>query len=74
MAVAVTACPAFPAKVLIPGPRRALKLAARSVGARVVGSLHYSGVAQTPDSTLEEPEVVGSQIAAPHEQDDRGRL
>ncbi len=54
MAVAVTACPAFPAKVLIPGPRRALKLAARSVGARVVGSLHYSGVAQTPDSTLEE--------------------
>ena len=54
MAVAVTACPAFPAKVLIPGPRRALKLAARTVGARVVGSFRYGGVARTPDSTLDE--------------------
>ena len=52
--VTATACPTFLARILTPRPRKALKIAASMMGARVVGSLHYGGVAQTADSTLNE--------------------
>ncbi len=39
------------------GPRRALKLAARTMGARVIQALHYGGVAQTPEQTLTERDL-----------------
>jgi multimeric flavodoxin WrbA len=52
--VTASACPAFLAKILIPGPPRALKNAARMVGARVIKSLYYGGVARTADATLDE--------------------
>ncbi len=52
--VTATACPTLLARVLVPAPGKALKMVARMVGARVVKSLHYGGVARTPDSTLDE--------------------
>jgi multimeric flavodoxin WrbA len=59
-AVIVTsmATPAFLARILIPGPRRALKIAARTVGARVVKSLQFGMVAATPEATLGESDLL----------------
>ena len=56
--VTASACPGFLAKILIPGPPRALKNAARMVGARVIQSLYYGGVARTADATLDEKGLV----------------
>ncbi len=50
--VTSTAAPAFLARIFTPGSRRALKIAARTVGARVVKSLHFGLVAGTPEATL----------------------
>lgn len=55
--VTSTAAPAFLARILIPGPRRALKIAARTVGARVVKSLHFGMAAATPEATLGDSEL-----------------
>ena len=52
--VTSTACPAFLAWLLIPGPRKALKIAAKTVGAKVTQSLCFGLVAQTPEATLPE--------------------
>lgn len=52
--VTATACPTLLARVLTPGSRKALRMAASMMGARVVQSLHYGGMAQTPDATLDE--------------------
>ena len=49
-----TACPAFIAKILIPGGRKALKLIATTFGAKVQTSLFFGMVAQTPEATLPE--------------------
>jgi putative NADPH-quinone reductase len=49
-----TACPAFIAKILMPGARRALKLTATTLGAKVRTSLFYGMVAKTPEATLPE--------------------
>jgi multimeric flavodoxin WrbA len=54
--VTSTAAPAFLARILIPGPRRALKIAARTVGARVVKALHFGLAAGTSEATLGEKE------------------
>ncbi len=54
--ITATACPAFIAKIAIPGGKKALKLAARTVGAKVQTSLFYGMVAPTPDATLGEKE------------------
>lgn len=50
--VTSTACPAFIAKILMPSTRRALKLTAATLGAKVQTSLFYGTVAQTPEATL----------------------
>jgi hypothetical protein len=50
--VTATACPALIARIVIPGSRRALKIAARTLGARVVQSLHFDCIAQTPEAPL----------------------
>jgi multimeric flavodoxin WrbA len=50
--ITATACPAFLARILTPGTRRALKIAAKTVGARVIQSLHFDCVAETPESPL----------------------
>jgi multimeric flavodoxin WrbA len=47
-----TACPAFIAKILMPGGRKALKLTATTLGAKVQTSLFYGLAAQTPEATL----------------------
>ena len=49
-----TACPAFIAKILMPGARKALKLTATTLGAKVQTSLFYGMVAKTPEATLRE--------------------
>jgi multimeric flavodoxin WrbA len=49
-----TACPAFIAKILMPGARKALKLTAATLGAKVQTSLFYGLVAKTSDATLGE--------------------
>jgi hypothetical protein len=49
-----TACPAFIARILIPGTRRALKLTATTLGAKVQTSLLFGMVAPTPEATLPE--------------------
>lgn len=49
-----TACPAFIAKIAMPGARKALKIAAQAVGAKARTSLFYGMVAPTPDATLTE--------------------
>jgi putative NADPH-quinone reductase len=49
-----TACPAFIARILMPGGRRALKLTATTLGAKVKTSLFYGMVASTPEETLSE--------------------
>ena len=50
----LTACPAFIAKILMPGARKALKLTATTLGAKVQTSLFYGMVAKTPEATLRE--------------------
>lgn len=52
--VTSTACPAFLARLLIRGPLRALKIAARCMGAKVGQTLYFGAVAQSPDATLDE--------------------
>jgi FMN-dependent NADH-azoreductase len=52
LVVTATACPTRIARVLMPGSRRALKIAAKTVGARVIQSLHFDCMAATPDSAL----------------------
>ncbi len=47
-----TACPAFIAKVFMPGGRKALKLMAETMGAKVQSSLFYGTAAITSDATL----------------------
>jgi len=56
--VTSSAVPTFLARVLVPGPRRALKLAARTMGARVIKSLAYGMVAVTPETTLREQDLL----------------
>ena len=53
-AVTITAagCPAPLARILMPGPPKALKIAAAMLGARVQTSLHFGAIAQAPDGTL----------------------
>jgi len=53
-AVTITAagCPALIARILMPGPPKALKIAAGMMGAKVATSLYYGAVAQSPDATL----------------------
>jgi hypothetical protein len=53
-AIDATAYPGFIAWFLIPGPRKALKIAAKTVGAKVTKSLCFGSVAQTPEATLSE--------------------
>jgi len=50
--VTATACPALLARIVMPGSRRALKIAAKTIGARVMQSLHFDCLAETPDSPL----------------------
>jgi len=52
--VTATACPAFLARILIRGPLRALKIAARCMGAKVGQTLYFGAVAQSPDATLDQ--------------------
>ncbi len=49
-----TACPAFIAKIVLPGGRKALKLMAHTLGAKVQTSLFYGLAAPTPEATLGE--------------------
>jgi putative NADPH-quinone reductase len=49
-----TACPAFIARIAIPGGRKALKMIAEILGAKVQTSLFFGMVAQSPDATLRE--------------------
>jgi FMN-dependent NADH-azoreductase len=52
--VTATACPALIARIVMPGSRRALKVAARTLGARVVQALHFDCLGETPESALSE--------------------
>jgi multimeric flavodoxin WrbA len=52
--ITATACPAFIAKIAIPGGKKALKLVAHTLGAKVQTSLFYGLAAPTPDATLGE--------------------
>lgn len=49
-----TACPAFIARILMPGGRKALKMTATTLGAKVQTSLFFGMVAATPEATLPE--------------------
>jgi multimeric flavodoxin WrbA len=55
-AVTITssACPAFFARIAMPGGRKALKAIAGTLGAKVQTSLLFGMVAQSPDATLNE--------------------
>jgi hypothetical protein len=55
--VTASACPAFLAKVIMPGPRKALKIAAEAMGAKVRTALYYGAVAQGPGGTLSEKDL-----------------
>jgi putative NADPH-quinone reductase len=55
--ITATACPAFLGRILIRGPRQALKIAAGTMGAEVLTTLYYGAVAQTPDATLNEADL-----------------
>ena len=50
--ITASACPAFLAKILMPGLRKALKIAAAMMGAKVVTSLYSGPVAQAPEGTF----------------------
>lgn len=52
--ITATACPAFIAKVLMGGGRKALKTTALTLGAKVQTALFYGMVALTPEATLGE--------------------
>jgi len=52
--VTSTACPAAVARIVVPGSRRALKIAARTLGARVVQSLQFDCLGPTAESPLNE--------------------
>ena len=47
-----TACPAFIAKILMPGGRKALKMMAATMGAKVQSSLFFGTAAIASDATL----------------------
>lgn len=51
--ITASACPAFIAGILMPGPLKVLKSAARCMGATVLKSLYFGPVAQTEDATLD---------------------
>ena len=55
--ITATACPAFLGRILIRGPRQALKIAAATMGAEVQTTLYYGAAAQTPDATLSKTEL-----------------
>jgi len=70
-AVTITAagCPAFIARILMPGPPKALKIAAGMMGAKVHTSLYYGAIAQAPEGTLKEKDrrkayQAGARLAA----------
>ena len=50
--ITASACPAFIARILMPGPLKMFKAAARCMGATVLKSLYFGPVAQTEDATL----------------------
>ena len=50
--VTSSAAPAFLGRIFMRAPLTALKAAARCMGAKVVQSLYFGLVAQSPDSTL----------------------
>ena len=50
--ITATACPAFIAKIVMPGGRKGLKTIALTVGAKVQTSLFYGMAALTPEATL----------------------
>ena len=52
--ITATACPAFIARILMPGAGRALKITAQTMGARVQESLLFGMVATKQESTLGE--------------------
>lgn len=52
--ITATACPAFIAKIVMGGGRKALKTTALTLGAKVQTSLFYGMVASTPEATLGE--------------------
>lgn len=56
--VTASACPAWLARIIIRGPLKALKIIARCVGAKVLQSLHFGPVAQSPDSTLNQKSLL----------------
>ncbi len=49
-----TACPALIARIAMPGAKKALKIIAWTLGAKVQAALFFGLVAQTPDATLGE--------------------
>ncbi|KPL21202.1 MAG: hypothetical protein AMJ75_10435 [Phycisphaerae bacterium SM1_79] len=51
--VTASACPGFIARILMPGPLKAFKAAARCMGATVLTSLYFGPVAQTENATLD---------------------
>ncbi|MDI9431512.1 MAG: flavodoxin family protein [Planctomycetota bacterium] len=51
--IASTACPAFIARIAMPGGKRALKVIADVLGARVQTSLFFGAAAHSPEATLE---------------------
>jgi len=55
-AVTITAagCPALIARILMPGPPKALKIAAAMMGAKVATCLYYGAIALAPEGTLKE--------------------
>jgi multimeric flavodoxin WrbA len=57
LTITSTACPAFIARIVMPGARKALKLAAQTMGAKVQTHLHFGGVAQTAEATLGEKDL-----------------
>ena len=52
--VTASACPAWLGRLIMRGSLKALKTAAKCMGAKVVQSLYLGPVAQSPDSTLNE--------------------
>jgi len=60
--ITATACPAWLGRILLRGPRQALKIAAGTMGAKVETSLYYGTVAQSPDATL-----TGAELEKAHE-------
>jgi len=50
--ITAAACPALIARILMPGPPKALKMAATMMGAKVQTSLYFGAIAQAPEGTL----------------------